>query len=57
MRHLVPTEGHEWRGSLIAIDGTFLYVGENRDSHDGSSIDRVYRYRLDRFEEIGLVLE
>lgn len=57
MRKLVPTTDYEWRGILFTLDDTHLYVGENLKTHDGSAIDRIYRYRLDHFDDIGEPLE
>ncbi|MGA9522044.1 MAG: hypothetical protein WBV82_11295 [Myxococcaceae bacterium] len=57
MRRIVPSPGHDWRGSLLAIDETHLYVGEHKEREEGTSIDHVYRYRLDHFDEIGVPLE
>ncbi len=56
MRRIVPSPGHEWRGSLLALDETHFYVGENKE-REGRTIDQIYRYRLDHFEEIGTPLE
>jgi len=57
MRRFVPTPGYEWRGELLALDDTYLYLGENLVAHPASTVDRLYRYRLDQFDEIGTPLE
>ncbi len=56
MRRFAPTPGFEWRGSLLALDDTFLYVGENRAEHR-SSFNKIIRYHIEDFDEIGSVVE
>ena len=57
MRRFRPSPGYEWRAQLLALDETHLYVGENLATRDGQTIDRIVRYRLDRFSEIGEPLD
>ncbi len=56
MRRIVPSPGHDWRVSLLALDETHVYVGENKEREFGI-VDQIYRYRLDQFKEIGTPLE
>lgn len=57
IRRIVPSPAHEWRGGLLAIDATHLFVGENKQGEQSTSVDQIYRYRLDHFDEIGAPLE
>lgn len=51
---LMPPTGYSMGQTTVALDDEYLYFTRWNSAPGDHSFDRVFRYRLDRFDEIGL---
>lgn len=50
----MPSVGYTMARTTVALDDEYLYFTQWNASPGNHTFDRVYRYRLDLFDEIGI---